>query len=264
MRVHIFVFLTQETDPLLRSKCIEWTVEWIHEDKSTHIDQVKDDTPLWQAHFWLIRRHTRESRKRKRDTVQIKEPDDGEVENICDHSPPKSDQLAAEEKMAPIVTSPPEVQLDEQPGSKGEPGNYEDMSQIPLREDSLDRSDSTMWEVITTTKPGTADNAGNHYYLVKPRTHCTQKVLIPLSPFDTLSKCLHQQVILEFPSIEVLSKPPSELPSNYILENDYLGKFKTEQMDMKRKDIKSRITTHEEVKIEAPIEMKSVDKQQDS
>jgi len=148
--------------------------------------------------------------------------------------------------MAPIVTSPPEIQLDDQPRSKGAPGNYEDTSQIPLREDSLDHSDSTMWEVITEPKPGTADNTGNHYYLVKPRTGYTQKVLIPLSPFDILSKCLRQQVILEFPSIEVLSKPPSELPSNYILEEDYLGKFKTEQVE-----VKSRITTNDEVKTEA-------------
>ena len=236
MRVHISVFLTRETDQLFRSKCIEWTIEWIHEDKSIYIDQIKDDTPLWQAHFWLIRRHSRESKKRKRDNVQIKEPDDGEFENVCDNSPSKSDQLEAEEKMAPIVTSPAEVQLEEQPRSKGEPGNYEESSQIPLEEDSLERSDSTMCEAITAAKPGTADNAGNHYYLVKPRTRCTQKVLIPLSPFDTLSKCLHRQVILEFPSIEVLSKPPSELPSNYILENDYLGKFKTEQVDLKHSD----------------------------
>ncbi len=247
------LFLTEETDPSFRTKCVEWTVEWIHEDESIHIDQVKDDTPLWQAHFWLIRRHSRDSRKRKRDSSQIKEPDGGEFENVYDNCPPKPQQLQTipivtspaevqleeQPQTIPIVTSPAEVQLEEQLGYKGESGNDEDMAQMPLREDSQGGSDSTMWEVITEAKPGTADKAGNHYYLVKPRTGYTQKVLIPLSPFDTLSKCLYQQVILEFPSIEVSSKSPSELPSDCILEKDYLGKFKTEYVDMKCEDVKS-------------------------
>lgn len=128
--------------------------------------------------------------------------------------------------MPALVTSPPEVQLEEQAGSKGESGNGENMSQMPPQEDSLDGSSSTMREVITEAKPGTADNTGNYYYLIKPRTGCTQNVLIPLSPFDTLSKCLHQQIILEFPSIEISSKSPSELPSDCILEKDYLRKLK--------------------------------------
>ena len=245
------LFVIQEIDESFRSKCVEWTVEWIHEDNSRHFDQVKDDTPLWQAHFWLIRRQTRESRKRKRDSAQIKESDDGEFENVYDNFASIPEQLEVDEKAAAIVTCP-EAKLEEQPRSKEESGNYEYTSQIPLQEDSQDGSSSTMWEVVTEAKPGTADNAGNHYYLVKSRTGCTQNVLIPLSPFDTLSKCLRQQVILEFPSIEVSSKSPSELPSDCILEKDYLGKFKTEQMDTKHKDVKSQITTND-VKIEASI-----------
>jgi hypothetical protein len=181
----------------------------------------------------------------------MRESDDGEFENVYDIPPPKPEQLEVEENTAPILTSPPEVKLDDQPGSKGDPGNCEDMSQIPLREGSPNRSDSTTWEVITEARPGTADNAGNHYYLVKPRTGSTQKVLIPLSPFDTLSKCLNQQVILEFPSIEVSSKPPSELPSDCILEKDHLGKFKTEQVDMKHEDVQLQITANDEVKTES-------------
>jgi len=239
--------LTKETDQSFRSKCIEWTVEWIHEDKSRHIDQVKDDTPLWQAHFWLIRRYSRESKKRKRDNTQIKESDDGEFENFYDNSPTKPEQPEIENAAA-IMTSPSkEVLLEEQPESKEKSGNYENTSQ----KDLLDGSVSTMWEVITEANPGTADNAGNHYYLVKPRTGCTQNVLIPLSPFDTLSKCLRQQLILEFPSIQVSSKSPSELPSDSILEKGYLDNFKTEKMNMKHEDVKSQPTTNDDIETEA-------------
>jgi len=244
---------SQKIDPSIRSKCIEWTVEWIHEDNSSHIDQVKDDTPLWQAHFWLVRRRTRESRKRKRDSAQVRESDEGEFENAFGDPAPNPEQPEVDEKAALIATSSPEIQLEEpnlsQPESKEEQVNDERTSQI-LLEESLDHLSSATREVVAEAKPGTPDSAGNHYYLVKPRTGTPQKVLIPLSPLDTLSKCLHRQVILEFPSIKVLSKPPLELPSDCILEKDYLGKFKTEPMDIKHEGVKSQITTNE-VKTEA-------------
>ncbi|KAF2430510.1 hypothetical protein EJ08DRAFT_588775 [Tothia fuscella] len=87
---------------------------------------------------------------------------------------------------------------------------------------------------IVIKEPGAADDNGNHFYLVKPHTSGTQKVLIPLSPTDCLFTCLRNQTVLEFPTIQVLPQSPEELPSTFILENDYLAKSKAEQEEMQR------------------------------
>ncbi|KAI9728213.1 MAG: hypothetical protein M1828_004674 [Chrysothrix sp. TS-e1954] len=60
-----------------------------------------------------------------------------------------------------------------------------------------------------------------HFYLHKPYTSSSSRVLIPLSPTATLSTCLRGRDILEFPTIYALAQPPSALPSGHILEKDY-------------------------------------------
>lgn len=76
--------------------------------------------------------------------------------------------------------------------------------------------------------PGSPDEKGNYYYLLKPRTTGTEKVLIVLSPTDSLLDCLRNQTVLEFPSIQVLSNPPHALPNGFILVRSWLDKFNKE------------------------------------
>jgi hypothetical protein len=82
--------------------------------------------------------------------------------------------------------------------------------------------------------PGSPDDKGNYYYLVKPHTTGTEKVLIVLSPTDNLLDCLRNQTVLEFPTIQVLSSPPQSLPKGFILVHDWLDRFNKEQDEMKR------------------------------
>jgi hypothetical protein len=82
--------------------------------------------------------------------------------------------------------------------------------------------------------PGSPDDKGNYYYLVKPRTTGTEKVLIVLSPTNNLLDCLKDQTVLEFPTIQVLSHPPQSLPKGFILVHDWLDRFNEEQGEMKR------------------------------
>lgn len=82
--------------------------------------------------------------------------------------------------------------------------------------------------------PGSPDDMGNYFYLVKPRTTGNEKVLVVLSPTDSLLDCLKNQTVLEFPSIQVLPNPPHSLPNGFVLVNDWLDKFKKEQDEMER------------------------------
>lgn len=64
--------------------------------------------------------------------------------------------------------------------------------------------------------------ANLHFYLHRPQTSSRQPVLIPVSAKSTLGSILNLQVVLEFPTLYVLSDPPSQLPPDkYMLEEEY-------------------------------------------
>lgn len=67
------------------------------------------------------------------------------------------------------------------------------------------------------------DQAQTHeyFYLVKAFTSSSSCVLIPLSPDATLSSCLKNQTILEFPAIQILKEPPQSLIDGFILDTKY-------------------------------------------
>ena len=81
-------------------------------------------------------------------------------------------------------------------------------------------------EATAEEKP---NDKGRHFYLLKPHTPSHQaKVLILLDPSKSLFEQLHNQVVLEFPTIIVLPQSPSNLPPDYILEDDFYRRCKTE------------------------------------
>jgi hypothetical protein len=65
--------------------------------------------------------------------------------------------------------------------------------------------------------------AGRWFYLLRPRTPGSSRVLIPLSNSSTLSELLRGREVLEFPTVYVLPEPPSALPPGFLLESQYLS-----------------------------------------
>jgi hypothetical protein len=68
------------------------------------------------------------------------------------------------------------------------------------------------------------------FYLLKPSTTGTAKVLIPMDASQTLTESLSTRVVLEFPTIYILHRSPDELTSSksenkeqYITEEIYLA-----------------------------------------
>lgn len=98
----------------------------------------------------------------------------------------------------------------------------------------VNREDDDEEDEKTESKPGTADRNGNYYYLLKPHTSGSQKVLIPLSPSACLLDCLRNQTVLEFPTIHVLSQGPESPPEGFLIEDEYAARFKAEQDEMQR------------------------------
>ena len=86
-----------------------------------------------------------------------------------------------------------------------------------------------------------------HFYLHAPRLPSPQPVLIPLSSNSTLSECLRNSLVLEFPSIYALQQPSSELPDRFITEDDFGKKMQQEDFQA---SILAKLTGNEEGEIE--------------
>lgn len=86
-----------------------------------------------------------------------------------------------------------------------------------------------------------------YFYLHAPRLPSPQAVLIPLSSDSTLSECLRNNLVLEFPSIYAIQKSPSELPEHFITEADFDKKMQQEDF---KASIMAKLTGNEEGEIE--------------
>lgn len=72
-----------------------------------------------------------------------------------------------------------------------------------------------------------------HFYLLKPGTTSKEKVLISLNRQATLTSCLRDRTVLEFPTIYVLPHEPTSLPPEYMLESTYLQLQKSEKQELR-------------------------------
>lgn len=188
-----------------------WTIEWIHEDQTNHISEMLDTSPLTVEYTPIFfKHHGRVIKKRKR------EQEEGVTSSNTAKKPTevKDTENVAADLVKPVI----------------EKENEDDEVEEVEEEEPVEAKAEQPIEV----KAGTADDHGNFFYLVKPRTSGKQKVLIPLSPTAYLFTCLQHQVVLEFPTVQVLSLPPSTLPAGFVLEDEYLAKFKAQQDELKR------------------------------
>ena len=90
-------------------------------------------------------------------------------------------------------------------------------------------------------------NSYLYFYLHAPRLPSPQPVLIPLTSDSTLSNCLRNNLVLEFPSIYVLQDDPMHLPNDYITEGDFDRKMQQEGF---KDSIMAKLTGIEEGEIE--------------
>ena len=72
-----------------------------------------------------------------------------------------------------------------------------------------------------------------HFYLLRPNTSSKEKVLIALDRKATLTSCLRDRTVLEFPTIYVLPHDSTSLPAGYMLEKHYLELQKSEKEELK-------------------------------
>lgn len=212
-----------------------WTVEWIHSDGSRDVtgrdSGVFDTTPLSIAYHALLEG---KSKKRKRRSPDPEKREPRPVSKI-DESVQYGVQRRPEATTSSIEDPSQTTSTPDQTGKLMEenqsiPGLPED----PYTDTSVKPKPNNPPEQASTllTGPRPPEAHSYHFYLVKPHTSSARPVLIPVSGSDNLSECLQEQVVLEFPTIQVLPGPPSSLPNRFMLESDYLAQFRAEALEL--------------------------------
>ena len=168
--------------------CISWTVEWIDRaGKRTHV-RCDDTLTVADAHARAVQQNTQSTnKKRKRDASQKATTEESRLTSKQDPALQTSVLETSSTQKAENVEGP-----------------------ISVSNPLANRAD----EASPLQEP-------LHFYLCKTHTRSIHTVLIPLASSDTISTCLKNRIILEFPTIYVLPSSPDLLPEPYISESQY-------------------------------------------
>lgn len=72
------------------------------------------------------------------------------------------------------------------------------------------------------------------FFLLRPRTSTSRHVLIPLSSSATLGECLRGRTVLEFPTIYTFPSSMTQLPEEFMLEEEYIKQEGEEQKEFEQ------------------------------
>ncbi|KAF2869910.1 hypothetical protein BDV95DRAFT_90881 [Massariosphaeria phaeospora] len=246
-----------------KNKQIIWTVEWIHEDGTRFLTESQSIESIAALQPWGA-----SSKKRKRlpedhaaakvlysedvsplsiiktNESQVKtEKEKGEVnleieaQEVNVKVKNEEPSIEAEEggssikvekessgKMADEISSAPKPHWHPEQPSKREAHNEAEMrSALNAALSSTDEPESR----LIPPQP--------RFFLSKARTSSSHHVLIPILPTALLGDCLRGRTVLEFPTIYVFPSTTSQLPEDFILEEEYLkqeGEDEKEFQDM--------------------------------
>lgn len=99
----------------------------------------------------------------------------------------------------------------------------EPLPSIPISEEGVQEIKTSQTET-QQSDPALSDppTAGRYdFYLLRPRTSSSRRVLVPLTSSDTLGDALRGCTVEEFPTIYYFPAATPELPTDFMLEEDY-------------------------------------------
>lgn len=177
------------------NKNIIWTVEWIGEDRSRTLTQSSAAEPIYRIHPLFVSPSSKKKRKREAEAeASVKNSISDEATQALDN-PHNGTRL-----LSPLPSDPPapreqDTQAEE---AEAEPAESESVKQSEVAADERYR-----------------------FYLLRPRTSSSRRVLIPLTSSDTLGDALRGCTVEEFPTIYCLPSTTTELPEGVMLDEDY-------------------------------------------
>jgi hypothetical protein len=217
---------------LNKSKQIAWSVEWrTTEGGKVQHDCLESGTLADLYGSFLRSKEPRTKKRKARHGAARTGQDEGTEESTIlqgsvheaggsSETPPatqKEDLEQITEAQTGAPTSTP-LELHDEPQEASDP-------KTPLKRPS----------------PSSAEQIAQKFYLHRPHTPSSQPtVLIPLSPSETLTAALQGKIVLEFPTIYVLTEAPDELPRAYVTEETYLSGQRKEDLVLGRDGVDER------------------------
>lgn len=190
-------------------------MEWIQSDGKRELGSVLETLPLTEAYDRFLREKYPPTKRRKLDADH--KPASSSV--TCGSiSKTQSTQPSERERQPAPPPTPPQ---DPPSGPETPPSTHS----IPT---TTDEPPAHLSQIDTTSV-----TAPFHFYLLRPHTPSSSRVLIPLSPSSTLSECLKRRVILEFPTLYALPQAPDRLPNGYMLDSEFLGHSEKEAEELR-------------------------------
>ncbi|KAL1303820.1 hypothetical protein AAFC00_000280 [Neodothiora populina] len=222
-----------QTRYIQKSKRIVWTVEWIDADGAKRLSEVHEAATIGEAYTAMLADKERGSKKRKRA---------GSVEASPSKTPRQGPVAAAEEMAkednprtstsAPDTLTGDDTVIDEAAGVRTlveseEPQEAEEdkRSLILSRIESEASRQATLRAAKSPTGPP-------FFYLLRPHTSATSRVLIPLLPDQTLTASLELRTVLEYPTVYVLDQGQEELSERYMTEAAYTQKLQEDDKEV--------------------------------
>lgn len=128
----------------------------------------------------------------------------------------------------PPSSSPEQLLSDgtQQPGDSAETSGSKDTRTLIL---SRIQSEQSRQAALRAPKIPTGPP---FFYLLRPHTSATSRVLIPLMPDQSLTASLELRTVLEFPTIYILDQGQDELPDAFLTEEAYIKKRQEEDKEV--------------------------------
>lgn len=185
---------------LRSNKNIIWTVEWIGADKSRIITQSSAVEPIYRIHPLFESPTSKKKRKRDADAAPT--------------SKPEPLQGAVERTTTQVESSETELNIEapESASSSSKP-------LVTYEQDAAGVDQQTLQSV--PVQPEAPTDRRYMFYLLRPRTSSSRRVLVPLTPSDVLGDALRGQTVEEFPTVYYFPAVTTELPSEFMLDEDY-------------------------------------------
>lgn len=231
---YVFHFQRFCEDQLLmifsRRRQLFWTVEWIDADGTQYISDRGHENGTIVELYSLQKTEQRNAMKRKpgehRKETQKRRRTEREAIPNEESSITKAESKASLEPgggAASILTVPDAHDKD------GTPVKMDDriITQPIVDQGQQDDTANAPPDIEEDVDPSL------HFYLLRPNTSSKEKVLIALNRKATLTSCLRDRTLLEFPTIYVLPHDSTSLPDGYMLEKQYLELQKSEKEELK-------------------------------
>ncbi|KAI4118774.1 MAG: hypothetical protein LQ345_001234 [Seirophora villosa] len=191
-----------------KRKRIVWTIEWVHKNGRRELGTCPENQAIEAAYADLAEPKPRDTMKEV-ERPQKKHKPNGEV--------PRPPSLATKPRSEDLLRSPSAAQASERPSVTTSADHSS-----PADTAKPDPSDPDKLRPLAPEHPTQPSSPPLHFYLLLPSTPTSYRVLIPLSPSDTLSTALTDRLVLEFPTIYALKQPRDRLPTGFMTEEEYL------------------------------------------